>query len=237
MIPDGGVALVTGANKGLGTEVARKLARRGYVVYLGSRDLAHGRDAAADLRRAGLTVSIVKLDVTDVESVGRAAARIMQEQGRLDVLVNNAGIHVGAPALDLTVEDMRKSYETNVFGLVCVTSAMLPLLRRSTAPRIVNVASTHTVTRDPVSMPAKDDFGPAYASTKAAVTMLTVQYADALKRRPEYAHIEVKAVTVGYIATDLGRHAGSRTVEDGVQVVIEPAAVSDGGLRPETGPA
>ena len=203
----GGVALVTGANKGLGAEVARKLARRGFTVYLGSPDLARARDAAAELRRAELVVTPLELDVTDVESVGRVAARIMQEHGHLDVLVNNAGIHVGTP-----VEDARKTYETNVFGLVCVTSAMLPLLRRSTAPRIVNVASTRTAAR-----------GESDASSKAAVTMLTVQYADALQRRPEYAHIKVNAVTAGYAAADVDKPAES------VQVVFELATVGEGG--------
>jgi NAD(P)-dependent dehydrogenase (short-subunit alcohol dehydrogenase family) len=209
MNPQGGVALVTGANKGLGTEVARKLVRRGYTVYLGSRELARGGDAAVDPPRVGLNITAIELDVTDVESVGRAAARIMQEHGRLDVLVNNAGFHVGAPALEMT----------NVFGLVCVTSAMLPLLRRSTEARIVNIASTRTGTRG-----SESD-----ASAKAAVTMLTVQYANALKRRPEYAHIQVKAVTAAYVATDLDSHAGPCSVEEGTRVVMELATLSDEG--------
>ncbi len=183
------VVLVTGANKGLGKEVVRQLAGRGFVAYLGSRDGARGSDAARDLQRGGCVVTAIDLDVTDAGSVARAAARIGQEHGRLDVLINNAGIHVGAPALDISVDDMRKTYETNVFGVVCVTRAMLPLLQRSTSPRIVNVASTtasHALTCDPASMFSKEDRSLAYASSKAAVTMLTVQYANAFRRRPEY---------------------------------------------------
>jgi NAD(P)-dependent dehydrogenase (short-subunit alcohol dehydrogenase family) len=177
-------------------------------------------------------VTAIDLDVTDAGSVARAAARIGEEHRRLDVLINNAGIHVGAPALDISVDDMRKTYETNVFGVVCVTRAMLPLLQRSTSPRIVNVASTtasHALTCDPASMFSKEDRSLAYASSKAAVTMLTVQYANAFRRRPEYAHIKVNAVTPGYVATDLNNHAGTRTVEQGSRVVIELSTIPDDG--------
>lgn len=226
------VVLVTGANKGLGKEVVEQLARRGFVAYLGSRDGARGRDAASDLQRTGLAVTAIDLDVTDAGSVARAAARIADEQGRLDVLINNAGIHIGAPALDISVDDMRTTYETNVFGVVCVTRAMLPLLQRSAAPRIVNVASTtasHALTCDPASMFSKEDRSLAYASSKAAVTMLTVQYANAFRRRPEYAHIKINAVTPGYIATDLNNHSGTRTVAQGSHVVIELSTIPDDG--------
>jgi NAD(P)-dependent dehydrogenase (short-subunit alcohol dehydrogenase family) len=112
------------------------------IVYLASRDLERGEEAAADLVKARLAVFVIELDVTDQASVARAAARITGERGRLDVLINNAGIHVGAPELDITVSEMRKTYETNVFGVVTVTHAMLPLLRISASPRIVNIAST-----------------------------------------------------------------------------------------------
>src|SRR5260370_5703437 len=167
---EGHVALVTGANKGLGREVARKLARKGLAVYLGSRDAARGEEAMAALGRAGASVVAIEIDVTNASSVQRAAARIADEHGHLDVLVNNAGIHVGAPALEITVDDMRKTYETNVFALVEVTRAMLPLLQRAKAPRIVNVASTtasHTLTCDPASRCSKEDRSLAYASSKA----------------------------------------------------------------------
>ncbi len=229
---EGHVALVTGANKGLGREVARQLARKGLAVYLGSRDAARGEEAMAALGRAGASVVAIEIDVTNASSIQRAAARIADEHGHLDVLVNNAGIHVGAPALEITVDDMRKTYETNVFAVVEVTRAMLPLLQRAKAPRIVNVASTtasHPLTCDPASMFSKEDRSLAYASSKAAVTMLTVQYANAFRRRPDYAHVKVNAVTPGYIATDLNNHAGTRTVEQGAKVVIDLALIADNG--------
>jgi NAD(P)-dependent dehydrogenase (short-subunit alcohol dehydrogenase family) len=232
MSPSERIVLVTGANKGLGREVARQLASRGSFVYLGSRDLARGRESADDLRRIGLAVSEIALDVTDDGSVARAAERIAAERGRLDVLVNNAGIHIGAPALEIDVADMRATYETNVFGLVRVTRAMLPLLRVSASPRIVNVASTtasHARTSDPTSMFAREDRSLAYASSKAAVTMLTVQYAGAFRRRPDDAHILVNAVTPGYVSTDLNGNTGHRTVEEGSRVVVAMATLDDGG--------
>jgi NAD(P)-dependent dehydrogenase (short-subunit alcohol dehydrogenase family) len=175
---------------------------------------------------------VAEIDVTDPASVMRVAAQIAREHGRLDVLINNAGIHVGAPALDITVTEMRKTYETNVFGLVTVTHELLPLLRSSLAPRIVNVASTtasHALTCNPESMFSQEDRSLAYASSKAAVTMLTVQYANAFRRRPEYAHIKVNSATPGYIATDLNNHEGSRTPEQGARVVVDLATIDDDG--------
>jgi NAD(P)-dependent dehydrogenase (short-subunit alcohol dehydrogenase family) len=224
------VALVTGANKGLGREVARQLARRGMTVYAASRDAARGNATSEALAREGATVIALQLDVTSEASIARAAARIAEDQGRLDVLVNNAGIHVGAPAIETSVDDMRRTYETNVFSVVGVTRAMLPLLQRAKAPRIVNVASTtasHALTCDPASMFSKEDRSLAYASSKAAVTMLTVQYANAFRRRPDYAHIKINSVTPGYIATDLNHHAGTRSVEQGATVVIDLATCPD----------
>lgn len=229
---EGLVVLVTGANKGLGKEVVRELAGKGMIVYLGTRDIERGERAAADLAKEKLAVTVVELDVTDPASVMRAAAQIAKEHGRLDVLISNAGIHVGAPALDITVTEMRKIYETNVFGLVTVTHEMLPLLKRSPTLRIVNVASrtaSHALTCNPESMFAKEDCRLAYASSKAAVTMLTVQYANAFRRRPEYAHIKVNSATPGYITTDLNNHEGNRTLEQGARVVIDLATIDNDG--------
>lgn len=232
MKTDGLVALVTGANKGLGKEVVGQLARRGMIVYLGSRDLIRGRQAAADLMERKGAVLALELDVTNPVSVAAAAARITKDHGHLDVLVNNAGIHVGAPATDITLEEMRQTFETNVYGVVTVTHEVLPLLRRSKTPRIVNISSTtasHALACNPESMFSKEDRSLAYASSKAAVTMLTVQYANAFRRRPEYAHIKVNSATPGYIATDLNNHQGSRTVEQGARVVIDLATIDSDG--------
>src|SRR4051794_10274865 len=135
------VALVTGANKGIGKEIARQLAERGLTVLLGARDEQRGRAAEAELAGAG-DVRYLPLDVTDDASVRLAAATVEAEHGRLDVLVNNAGISIGrAPAGEVTVERVRDLYAVNVFGVVAVTHAMLPLLRRSAAARVVNVPS------------------------------------------------------------------------------------------------
>jgi NAD(P)-dependent dehydrogenase (short-subunit alcohol dehydrogenase family) len=232
MKTEGLVALVTGANKGLGKEVVGELARRGMFVYLGSRDYERGLQAAADLIQQKIKVSVIEVDVTNPANVAAAAAQITKDHGHLDVLINNAGIHVGAAAVDITLEEMRQTFETNVYGVVTVTHEMLPLLSRSKTPRIVNIASTtasHVLTCSPESMFSKEDRSLAYASSKAAVTMLTVQYANAFRRRPEYAHIKVNSATPGYIATDLNGHQGNRTVKQGARVVIELATIDSDG--------
>jgi NAD(P)-dependent dehydrogenase (short-subunit alcohol dehydrogenase family) len=232
MNTNGLVALVTGANKGLGKEVVGELARKGMIVYLGCRDRERGLQAAADLMEQNLAVSVIELDVTNPKKVAAAAAQIAKAHGCLDVLINNAGILVAAPAVDITANEMRETFETNVYGVVTVTHEMLPLLSRSKTPRIVNIASTtasHTLTCNPESMFSREDRSLAYASSKAAVTMLTVQYANAFRRRPEYAHIKVNSATPGYIATDLNNHQGNRTVTQGARVVIELATIDSDG--------
>lgn len=226
------IALVTGANKGLGKEVVRELAQLGMKVYLGSRNRAHGMDAAKELHSQGVVVSVLEVDVTNSESVRRAFLEIEHEHGRLDVLVNNAGIHVAKPAIDITIDEMRKTYETNTFSVVTMIHTMLPLLIKSKSPRIVNIASTtasHALTVDQESMFSREDNSLAYASSKAAVTMLTVQYANAFRRRPGYSHIKVNSATPGYIATDLNHFQGNRTVEEGAKIVIDLATLNDDG--------
>ncbi|GAB3967613.1 hypothetical protein GCM10029978_035290 [Actinoallomurus acanthiterrae] len=136
------VALVTGANKGLGKETARRLAQLGMTVYLGSRDPDRGAAAARDLADDGATVTPVPLDVTDPSEVRAVADRLRRDHGRLDVLVNNAGATVDTPAVDVTAERMREVFEVNVYGVVGVIHATLPLLQASDAPRVVNVSST-----------------------------------------------------------------------------------------------
>ncbi|MGW4059192.1 SDR family NAD(P)-dependent oxidoreductase [Amycolatopsis sp. NPDC004747] len=224
------IALVTGANKGVGLATARQLAERGLTVLLGARDLEKGTQAAKELADDGLTAHPVRIDVADDASVQEAAARVGREFGRLDVLVNNAGLLIRKPAVEVTAEDMRPEFETNVFGLVRVIHAMLPLLRRSSSARIVNVASDSAMfakATEPGSMFARSHESFVYSATKAAVNMLTVKYANAFLDDPELAHIKVNAVTPGFVATDLNNFRGVRTTEEGARASVHWATVGD----------
>ncbi|HET9254375.1 MAG TPA: SDR family NAD(P)-dependent oxidoreductase [Pseudonocardiaceae bacterium] len=217
--------LITGANKGLGFEAARRLIAAGHTVYVGSRDADRGRRAA---ERLG--ARMVVLDVTDDVSVA-AAAKTIEAEGGLDVLVNNAGIEsrladggvVGAA--ETTADLMRQIFETNVFGIVRVTHAFLSLLQRSAAPVVVNVSSgLASLTRlsDPGN-PAHAYPGVAYPASKTAVNMITVQYAKA------FPGMRINAVEPGYTATDLNRHTGTQTVEQGAQIIVRMARVGPDG--------
>ncbi|KUN38039.1 short-chain dehydrogenase [Streptomyces longwoodensis] len=218
--------LITGANKGLGFETARRLVAEGHTVYIGSRDAARGRAAA---ERLGARA--VLLDVTDDASVAAAAKTVEAESGGLDVLVNNAGIeergegHAFVGPADLTPDTLRTVLETNVVGVVRVTRAFLPLLRRSAAPVVVNVssglASLTRVTTE--GDPAFAYPGVAYPASKAAVNMITVQYAKA------FPELRVNAVEPGFTATDLNGHAGTQTVEEGAEVIVRMALLGPDG--------
>ncbi|WP_315743686.1 MULTISPECIES: SDR family oxidoreductase [unclassified Bradyrhizobium] len=226
------IALVTGANKGLGNEVARQLGRRGLHIYLGSRDQARGEKAAGELVAEGLDVVPVQLDVTSDESVAALAKELDRRHGRLDVLVNNAGTLVSRPAFEISSAEMKHTYDTNVFGVVRMIHAILPLLQRSKHPRIVNIASTTaslTLASDPTTLFGQTDTILAYASSKTAVTMLTVQYANAFHRSATHAHIKINSATPGYVATDLNNHTGNRTVEEGAEIVVKLATLPDDG--------
>jgi len=226
------IALVTGANKGLGKEVARQLGKRGLRVYLGSRNWTRGEGAAGELIAEGLDVVSAQIDITNDESVTALARELQRQHGRLDVLVNNAGVLVSRPAFEITSVEMKETYDTNVFGVVRMVHEMLPLLQASKQPRIVNIASTSaslTLASDPTTMFGREDTIVAYASSKAAVTMLTVQYANAFRRSEAHAHIKINTATPGYIATDLNNFSGSRTVEEGSRVVIHLATLPDDG--------
>lgn len=213
--------LITGANKGLGFETARRLIALGHSVFVGARDRERGETAA---QRLG--ARFVQLDVTDDASVAAAAAWLKREAGGLDVLINNAGI-AGARSAppDVTVDALRDVYETNVFGIVRVTHAMLPLLRASRNPVIVNVSSglgsfglVHDASRIESKVPAL-----AYCSSKSAVTMLTVQYARAL---PD---MRINVVDPGYTATDLNQNSGPQTVEQGTDAIVRLATIGKDG--------
>ncbi len=211
------ITLVTGATMGLGHETARRLVSAGHTVYVGARDAARGRAVADELG-----ARMLLLDVSDDDSVRAAAEALQAESGQLDVLINNAGI-VGArrPPAEVTAADMRGVYETNVFGIVRVTGAFLPLLQAAPHPVVVNVSSgmgSHSRTSDPGRM--ESSFASlAYASSKAAVNMLTVQYAKALPA------IRFNAVDPGFTSTNLNNHRGTQTVEQGTDAIVRMATL------------
>lgn len=230
-MPGSAVALVTGANRGIGRETARLLAARGTTVLLGCRDLDRAIATSEELCAEGVDVVPVPLDVTDESSV-IAAARRVSRFGRLDILVNNAGTFVGAPATAATASEMRTVFEVNVFGVVTVTRCMLPLLRESPSPRIVNVSSTTgslTLTSSGANLPGNPDVRMAYTSSKAALNMLTIQYARAFARFPELSHIKVNSATPGYTATAMNDFQGHRNARDAAEVVVRLALLPDDG--------
>jgi NAD(P)-dependent dehydrogenase (short-subunit alcohol dehydrogenase family) len=219
------IALITGANKGIGYETARLLAAQGVTTIVGARDEERGRAAAARLGQP-----YVRLDVTDEHGVAAAAKWIEQEYGALDILVNNAGVagDLGRVAPSATpARELREVYETNVFGVVTVTNAMLPLLRRSPAGRVVNISSelgSLTMATDPAS-PFADVVLLAYNSSKSALNMITVLYAKELADTP----IKVNAANPGYCATDLNAHSGFRTAEQGAAIAVRLATLGEDG--------
>jgi NAD(P)-dependent dehydrogenase (short-subunit alcohol dehydrogenase family) len=228
------IALITGANKGIGLETARQLGARGVTVLVGARDEERGLEAERGLRSGGADAAFVRLDVTDPESVQEAADWIDKEHGRLDVLVNNAGIARGGPPgaaagrggppSQTDLDATRAIYETNVFGVIAVTNAMLPLLRRSPAARIVNVSSelgSVTSMTDPASPLSQFPAGLAYPSSKTALNMITALYARELRDTP----IKVNAANPGYTATDLNGQTGFRSVEEGAEASVHLATL------------
>lgn len=222
-------ALITGANKGIGKETARRLAALGITVLIGARNAERGEAAAEELRADGADVRFVPLDVTDEISVQAAAKHIDATFGRLDILVNNAAIAAGPQKPSETpAATLRQVYETNVFGVIAVTHAM-PLLRRSAAARIVNMSSelgslTHQA--DPGSpWSAYYSILLPYCTSKSALNAITVLYANELRAEG----ILVNAVSPGYCATDLNRHSGMRTAEEGAAVAVDLATVGEDG--------
>jgi NAD(P)-dependent dehydrogenase (short-subunit alcohol dehydrogenase family) len=222
--------LVTGANKGIGFHIARGLAKQGHTVLLGARSEERGEQAATTLRNEGLDARFLHLDVTDQTLVATAAKQVESEFGRLDALVNNAGIALADGdwnTSELTVETTRKVFETNVIGVVSVTNAFLPLLRESEAGRIVNVSSevgSFGFITDPNQPFAGMQVG-AYGASKSALNMLTVSYAVELKDTP----IKINAMTPGYTKTDLNENKGWRAPEESAKVAVDLALLSEDG--------
>jgi NAD(P)-dependent dehydrogenase (short-subunit alcohol dehydrogenase family) len=206
------ITFITGANKGLGHETARRLIELGQTVILGARDPERGQ-AAADR----LGARFVPIDVTDDDSVARAAEDVEAHEGRIDTLINNAGIlgsHI--PVEALTGPEAIAILDTNVAGIVRVTHAFLPLLARSEQPAVINVSSgmgSFALTHDPDRVESKP-IAPLYTASKAAVTMLTTQYAKAL------TGIRVNAADPGYTATDFNGHSGHQTLTEGTDAIV-----------------
>jgi NAD(P)-dependent dehydrogenase (short-subunit alcohol dehydrogenase family) len=220
--------LITGANKGLGLEAARRLGERGWKIFLGSRDQGRGRAAADKLATDGADVVMVPLDVTSDRSVTDAVRLVRQHTDRLDVLINNAGAPGNVvPPADATVEDLRSVYDTNVFGPVRVTHAFLPLLQAADHPRVVMVGSgggSFAVVTDP-DQPVSKMHELAYSSSKAALHMITVRYAQALPA------ITFNVATPGEVAnhkiaaTDMNRNTGELTVTEGTDSIVRLATL------------
>ncbi len=220
-------ALVTGANKGIGFEVARLLAQKGFFVYLGSRSLESGLSEVQKLKADGISgVEAVQLDVTDSESVDAARVLIGQKTEVLDLLVNNAGISGGfeQSALTSSIDQFKSVYDTNVFGVVRVTQAFIDLLKKSPEPRIVNVSTTMaslTLAAD-LTNPTKLV---VYQSSKTALNMYTVNLAYELRDTA----FKVNAVCPGYTQTDFTGHQGTSTVEQAGQRIVKHAIVDQDG--------
>jgi NAD(P)-dependent dehydrogenase (short-subunit alcohol dehydrogenase family) len=221
------IALVTGANKGIGLEIARQLAQAGVSVIIGARDAERADAAVTDLSSQGLDVTSVQLDLLDEASIAAAAATISNEHGRLDILVNNAGIvdwDDGVPSR-ASLQAVRRVVETNFFGTLAVTQAMLPLLRKSAAARIVNLSSalgSLAMNGDP-SSPYYSAQLIGYNASKAALNMLTVQLSEELRDSP---HV-VNSVSPGYVKTDLTRHNGFLTPDQAAKTPVQFALLGD----------
>ena len=235
---DKSVALITGANQGIGLQIAKELAAHGFTVLVGSRDFARGEAAAKMIEG---DARALQLDVTDRASIAAAAGRVRAELGRLDVLVNNAAIsntrrHTSdsmeafvkanrASAVDL--DNVRAVFETNVFGPLAVYQAMLPLLREASAARIVNVSSgvgSLTMNSDPACR-WRPNFGPVYSASKTALNAMTLAMAIEL----ESTGIKVNAVSPGFTKTNLNNYAGTETVEEGAREAVRVALLGPDG--------
>ncbi|WP_412538402.1 SDR family NAD(P)-dependent oxidoreductase [Longispora sp. K20-0274] len=224
------IVLVTGANKGIGYEIAAGLGALGWSVGVGARDERRRDTAVEKLRAAGVDAFGVPLDVTDDASVAAAVEVVTERAGRLDALVNNAAVTGGMPQHPTTVDlaAVRTAVETNVIGVIRVTNAMLPLLRRSASPRIVNMSSSVGSLTRQTSSAGADVTGPlsaAYSPSKTFLNAVTIQYAKELRDTP----VLINAACPGFVATDLNGFRGVRTPEQGAAVAIRLATLADGG--------
>jgi NAD(P)-dependent dehydrogenase (short-subunit alcohol dehydrogenase family) len=225
------VALISGANKGIGLETARQLGRQGVTVLLGARDLDKGEAAAQKLKAEGIDARAVKLDVVNASDVKAVVDKIEKEFGVLDILVNNAGVMTETMAVNsaptISVQDLRDTFETNLFAVVAVTQAVLPLLKKSKAGRIVNVSSilgSLTLHATPGS-PIQGVKSFAYNTSKAALNSFTIHLADALKD----TNIKVNSAHPGWVKTDMGTDAAPMNVVDGAKTEVTLATLPEDG--------
>lgn len=236
-MPTDRIALVTGANQGVGFEVATQLAAHGVTVYVGSRDLARGEAAAAEI---GAGATAIQIDVTDLASIAAAAERIRTERGRLDLLVSNAGISntrtgsatpeeiaASSTASTASIDEVRAIWDVNVFGVLAVYQAMLPLLRASSDARIVNVSSgvgSLASNADP-AFPYRFIYGPGYAASKTAENAMTL----AMMIELESTDIKINLVSPGFTSTALNNFAGTESLEEGSREVVRVALLGPDG--------
>ncbi len=224
------IALVTGANKGIGLETARQLAQQNMTVLVGARDAAKGEEAVAELKKEGLEARALEIDVNDSASIKKAAAQVEKEFGHLDILVNNAGVMLDddeKKVSEQTLETWRKTFDTNVFGLIETTQAFLPLLRQSEAGRIVNLSSilgSITLHAKPGS-PVYDNKVAAYNVSKSAVNAYTVQLAYELKD----TKIKVNAAHPGWVKTEMGGEGAMMEIPEGAKTSVELATIGTDG--------
>lgn len=217
------IAVVTGANRGIGFEICRQLAKQGMHVMLTSRDEAKGQLAAARLRKEGATLNYHQLDVTDLESIRRFTLHLEEDfDGIVDILVNNAGIMIdpkGSRALDSSVQTYRNTLETNVYGPLLMCQALVPMMRKRNYGRIVNLASR---------LGQLSDMGtgtPAYRVSKTALNVLTRMLAQELQG----TNILVNSLCPGWVKTDMGGPDANRSVEEGADTAVWLALLPDGG--------
>jgi NAD(P)-dependent dehydrogenase (short-subunit alcohol dehydrogenase family) len=224
------IALITGANKGIGLETARQLGKKEITVLVGARDLEKGEAVASTLRKEGVEARALDLDVNSAESIRKAAAQVERDFGRLDILVNNAGVMLddeNKKVSEQSLETWRKTFDTNVFGLIATTQAFLPLLRKSDAGRIVNLSSilgSITFHATPGS-PVYDNKVAAYNVSKSAVNAYTVQLAYELRD----SKIKVNAAHPGWVKTEMGGVGATMELPDGAKTSVALATIGEDG--------
>jgi len=225
------IALITGANKGIGLETARQLGKQDVTVLIGARGAGKGKAAVEKLRKEGIDAHAIEIDVTDPASIKSAAGQVERDFGRLDILINNAGVMLDdkeKKPSEQSLDVWRKTFDANLFGLILTTQAFLPLLRRSEAGRIVNLSSilgSITYHAQPGSPIYESKSYAAYNVSKSAVNAYTVQLAYELKD----TNIKVNAAHPGWVKTDMGGAGATMELEDGAKTSVELATLGEDG--------